>query len=367
MVYMSEWIKNIIIENSIKIFEYPTLQEFCFLFLYDKNKLNTKNLDDLLGEEEILAAKGYMGIIPDNDELKIGEKPENNKIVHYKLDKYKLIGICLSSDSNSTPYKYLEEFVANSSSLELFLIQKFFPEFKNTFIEKLKKDSNDNASFKILKHIFIKQQDSEVANFITEISRKDLETIDLIVLAEFQEYNSKQAIQKVSYLNFTSKELILNILDNFENAVTKITDPKERYGGKTANPKKTAKTIISIEDEYDVQDILYVILKSVFPKIKYENPLSKYGGSSTRLDFVLEEEGIIIEVKQIKITEKNDKTFITQIKIDLQSYHVLDYLQDIIFFIYAPNAIQDINNFKELEGEQSIKGKKFNVKVIVIR
>lgn len=363
---MSVWINDIIIANSIKIFEYPTLQEFCFLFLYDKNKLKTKNLDDLLGEEEVLAAKGYMGITPDSEELKIWEKPENNKIAHYKLDKYKLIGICLNSDSKSTPHKYLKEFVANSSALELFLIQKFFPEFKNSFIEKLKKENNCNASLKILKYIFINQE-SEIRNSITEISRRDLEAIDLIVLAEFQEYNSKQVIQKVSYLNFTTKELILTILENFENAVTKITDPKERYGGKTVKPKKTPKTIISIEDEYDVQDILYVVLKSVFPKIKYENPLSKYGGSSTRLDFVLQEEGIIIEVKQIKITEKNDKTFINQIKIDLQSYHVLDYLQEIIFFIYAPNAIQDINNFKELEGEQSINGKTFNVKIIVVR
>lgn len=61
------------------------------------------------------------------------------------------------------------------------------------------------------------------------------------------------------------------------------------------------------------------------------------------------------------------KKYTKQMKEDLQSYHVVNVLTEIIFFIYAPNAIQDINNFNELEGEQTIQGKTFNVKVIVVR
>ena len=86
-----------------------------------------------------------------------------------------------------------------------------------------------------------------------------------------------------------------------------------------------------------------------------------------KLDFVLIEEGIIIEVKQIREEEKNDKKFIQQIKIDLQSYHVLDYLKEIIFYVYAPKAIQDVNNFYELEGPQTINNKSFDVKIIVVQ
>lgn len=364
---MGSWL-NDIIKNSInRIFEYPTVQEYCFLYLYDKAKLAIIDVDDLQGEEEILAAKGFKNISPDREELLIIEKKTYKKIAHYKDDKYKLIGICLAAGNASIAYNHLKNFINNSNSLESFLVQKFFTEFSQDFLEQLKYDVRDNSSIKILKYIYFDQYENEIGNLITELSKKELETVDLIVLYELQSHFSKQVTQKTTYKNLTPRGLIIEVLENFENAVIKITDPKERYGGKTANPKKTPKIVISIEDEYDVQDILYVVLKSVFPKIKYENPLAKFGGRSTRLDFVLMEEGVIIEVKQINENERNDKKFIDQMKIDLESYHVLDYLNELIFFIYAPKAIQDLDNFMELEGERTIQGKTFNVTVVVVK
>lgn len=188
----------------------------------------------------------------------------------------------------------------------------------------------------------------------------------MIILNELLNFYSKQAVQITTYVGFTARDLIIRILENFENAVKKIIDPTQRYGGKTANPKKVPKTVLKIDDEYDVQDILYVVLKSVFSTIKYEDPIIKRGGSSKRLDFIYHEGGIIIEVKQINQSEKNDTKFTTQIKDDLQSYSVLDYLKDIIFFIYAPNAIEDVNNFYELEKPQTIGDVSFNVKMILV-
>jgi hypothetical protein len=361
------WINEIIQQNASRIFEYPTIQEFCYLRIFDENQLQSKNISNLQGEEEVLAAKGFRGTTPNSEELSIINKPINKRIVHYKHDKYKLIGICLASDKNSQAYKYIQDFVNKATSKETFLVQKFFPEFKKSFLEKLKSENTNDTATKILKHIYQNEYESEIEIFITELSRKELETFDLIILAELQSHFSKKVVKKTIYQNLSAKDLIIEILENFENAVIKITDPKERYGGKSSNPKKQPKTVIKIEDEYDVQDLLYVSLKSVFPTMKYENPLAKFGGKSTRLDFVLMEEGVIIEVKQINASEKNDSKFTDQLKIDIESYHLLDYLKDLIFYIYAPNAIQDSDNFYELQGERQIKGKTFNVKIIMVR
>lgn len=360
------WINDIIQQNANRIFEYPTVQEFCFLRIYDENQLQSKSIDNLQGEEETLAAKGFKGIAPDNEDLSIINKPESKRVAHYRYDKYKLIGISLSSNKQSQAYTHLQNFVRQAIAKEIFLVQKFFPEFHQSFLDKLKTDNSNDASTKILKYIYQNQFETEIDSFVTELSRKDLETLDLIILAELQSHFSKQAVTKTTYINFSAKDLIIQILENFENAVIKITDPKERYGGKSSNSKKQPKTVIKIEDEYDVQDLLYVSLKSVFPTIKYENPLAKFGGKSTRLDFVLMEEGIIIEVKQINESEKNDSKFTDQLKIDIESYHVLEYLTDLIFYIYAPKAIQDINNFLEIQGKRSIEERTFNVKVIVV-
>lgn len=361
------WINDIIQQNASRIFEYPTIQEFCYLRIIDENQLQSKSIDSLQGEEEALAAKGFKGIAINIEELSIINKPENTRVAHYRYDKYKLIGISLTSDKNSQAYKYLQNFVCQTSAKEIFLLQKFFPEFQQNFLDKLKTENKSDVSTKILKYIYQNEFENEIGNFITDLSRKELETIDLIILSELQSHFSKQAVKKTTYKNLSAKDMIIGMLENFENAVIKIIDPKERYGGKTSNPKKQPKTVIKIEDEYDVQDLLYVSFKSVFPTMKYENPLAKFGGKSTRLDFVLMEEGIIIEVKQIKESEKNDSKFTDQLKIDIESYHLLDYLTDLIFYIYAPNAIQDIDNFEELQGERNVKGKIFNVKIIIVR
>lgn len=354
------WINDIIKHNAIRIFEYPTVQEYCFLRIFDEKQLQNKSIADLQGEEETLAAKGFKGITPDKEELSIIDKPESKRIAHYKQDKYKLIGICLSSDKNSHAYKHLQDYVSKATALETFLVQKFFTEYQQLFFDKLKSENTIDLATKILKFIYLNEFQDEIDSFIADSSRRELETIELIVLSELQSYFSKQAIQKTIYKNLSGKDLILEILENFENSVKKITEVSFRYGKDKQN-----RNLIAIKDEYDVQDLLYVILKAVFPGMKYEDDTSNYGGSAKRLDFYLKEDGVIIEVKQINTAD--DKKYTKQMKEDLQSYHVVNVLKDIIFFIYAPNAIQDINNFKELEGVQTIQGKTFNVKVIVVR
>jgi hypothetical protein len=357
---MSTWINDIIQHNKKKIFEYPTIQEYCFLYLYDKELLKNKNIDDLQGEEEILSAKGYKQIYPDIEELNIITRSINTKIAHYSHDKYKLIGICLVSEVNSKAYEYLEYFVNNASTIEVFLIQKFFQKYEDVFKMKLLSDAGNTPTLNILKYIYQESDLPTIDDDITKLSQKDLETIDLIVLLELQNFYSKKAISKTTYLNLNSKDIIVGILNNFENAIKKITDQSMRYG-----KEKQDRLLIKINDEYDVQDLLYVILKSIFPQIKYEDDISNYGGSSKRLDFYLQEDGIILEVKEIN--KADDKKYTKQMKEDLQSYHVVNNLSYIIFFIYAPNAIQDVNSFLEMEGQQTIQNKTFNVIVIVIQ
>ncbi|AZB34251.1 PD-(D/E)XK nuclease domain-containing protein [Chryseobacterium bernardetii] len=356
---MDNWIPDIIKKNTDRVFEYPTVQEFCFYKLYNKAKLENLQVDKLSGEEEILAAKGYKSLTPTPEELSIVNKPENNRIAHYKYDKYKLIGICLAHGKNGLPYEYLQNFVLTASVLELFLIQKFFPEFKDAFNIKLSSIKDNNLSVKLLKYIFLNNSDENIDNIITGLSSNDLETEEILTLMELQSFYSKMAVQQVIYKDLTAKDLIIAILKNFENSIKKISDKAMRYGKEKQN-----RAVISINDEYDVQDLLYIPLKSIFPEIKYEDDIGNYGGSAKRLDFYLREEGIIIEVKHINIAD--DKKYTKQMKEDLQSYHVVNKLNDIIFFIYAPNAIQDINNFNELQNIQTIHDKTFNVIVIVV-
>ncbi|WP_445923668.1 PD-(D/E)XK nuclease domain-containing protein, partial [Klebsiella pneumoniae] len=59
-----------------------------------------------------------------------------------------------------------------------------------------------------------------------------------------------------------------------------------------------------ISDEYDVQDLLHALLHIYFDDIRPEEWTPNYAGGSSRVDFLLKNEVIIIEVKKTRATLK---------------------------------------------------------------
>lgn len=55
---------------------------------------------------------------------------------------------------------------------------------------------------------------------------------------------------------------------------------------------------LSIEDEYDVQDLLHALLHLYFNDIRPEEWTPSYAGKSARVDFLLKNEKTVIEVKK---------------------------------------------------------------------
>ena len=58
--------------------------------------------------------------------------------------------------------------------------------------------------------------------------------------------------------------------------------------------------ISEIKDEYDVQDLLNALLRLNFDDVRPEEYTPSYAGSSTRVDFLLKKEKIVIEVKKTR-------------------------------------------------------------------
>lgn len=156
------------------------------------------------------------------------------------------------------------------------------------------------------------------------------------------------------YHGLTALELIEQTLYEFSNTVKKIT----------LNRRKDH-TLFEINDEYDVQDLVYVMLKGILPHLKEEEPTPSIGGKFNRIDFI-DMNGTLIEIKMMK-SKDTQKEFIEQLKIDIQSYYLSPMLKNLIFFIYDPfNKTKDKHLFDDLEGEQTIKGINFNIKMILV-
>jgi len=84
------------------------------------------------------------------------------------------------------------------------------------------------------------------------------------------------------------KKLLENIFNNFHSYVNQL---KNRHDKRAP---------LEIDDEYDVQDALHAILKLHFKDIREEEYTPSYAGSSSRVDFLLKEEQIVIEVKKLE-------------------------------------------------------------------
>lgn len=166
----------------------------------------------------------------------------------------------------------------------------------------------------------------------------------------------EKSLLKIKYISLNSEELVRNMLNNFSNSIQKII--KNRRKGHTDFP---------INDEYDVQDILYVILKSVFPHLRDEDAIAKVGAKSTKIDLILRNERILIEAKMIKQSDTNETHFIEELKVDFESYHQCDWLSKLFCFVYDPyKKTKDLSNFHDLNGTREKNGHKFNVEVIVV-
>lgn len=119
---------------------------------------------------------------------------------------------------------------------------------------------------------------------------------------------------------------------------------------------------IEIKDEYDVQDLLHAILKLHFDDVRKEENLPSYAGSSSRVDFALKKEEILIEVKKTRHNLK-DKELGEQLILDKAHYKVNSDYKTLICFIYDPEEL--INNPTGLERDLSEVNSELRVLVVI--
>jgi len=118
----------------------------------------------------------------------------------------------------------------------------------------------------------------------------------------------------------------------------------------------------AITDEYDLQDIFRALLWLFFDDIRPEEYTPSYAGKSSKIDFILKKERIVVE---LKMTNRNlrDKKVGDQLIIDIERYRSHPDCQTIICFVYDPEHF--VKNPVGLENDLSRRQDNLDVKVIV--
>lgn len=347
MVYLRE----IIEKNKTLISQYNNIETVAYL--YASSSIQSSEIENInfeLTPEESIALNGYLNKSDSYENIiSIISKPPV-KGIDATSNIFKLAGLYLGAKDQLK--ERLTERFNRGDIKEQFFLSKIEPSLKNVLIDNLSIDLNNSFSVLINKLLGINDISEKNVNLaLTSIVSKDLDIHSLLLLEDIE----KQLLE-VKFISKNSEEVLRDIFYNFPNAVQKII--KNRRKG---HPE------FEIKDEYDVQDILYVIVKSFFHNMRDEDPIPKVGGKSTKIDLILREEKILIEVKMIKEKDSNETHFIEQLKVDFESYHKCIWLEKLFCFVYDPfKKTRDISNFNDLNGDRTKGNHSYNVEVIVV-
>lgn len=146
-------------------------------------------------------------------------------------------------------------------------------------------------------------------------------------------------------------QLIERILLKFPAVVKEI---RQRYGNRPT---------FVIKDEYDVHDLLRGLLRLYFDDVREEEWTPSYAGASARMDFLLKNEQIVIEVKMAR-KGLSQKQIREQLIIDKAHYRKHPDCKKLYCFIYDPEG--KIKNPRGYEKDLSEKIGDFETKVLVV-
>lgn len=123
------------------------------------------------------------------------------------------------------------------------------------------------------------------------------------------------------------------------------------------------RTTLAIDDEYDVQDLLHALLYLHFDDVRAEEWTPSYAGGASRMDFLLKNEQLVIEVKKSR-KGMSSADLGSQLIVDMTRYAVHPDCKCLVCFVYDPEG--RLGNPAGIENDLSKISDGLQVKAIVV-
>ncbi len=183
----------------------------------------------------------------------------------------------------------------------------------------------------------------EVETLVREVVSRAIE-FKKVADSILSQYKHPIEVEKAS-------RIIERIFERFPVVVKEIN---RRYGGRLP---------FKIKDEHDVHDLLRGLLRLYFDDIRDEEWTPSYAGASARMDFLLKNEQIVIEVKMVR-KGLGQKKIREQLIIDKAHYRTHPDCKKLYCFIYDPEG--KIKNPRGFEKDLSEKIDGFETRVLIV-
>jgi REase_DpnII-MboI len=158
--------------------------------------------------------------------------------------------------------------------------------------------------------------------------------------------NSDESVASMS----SALEQVVEICNNFHKVVKQL---RSRHGHRPT---------LNVNDEYDVQDLLHSLLHLYFADIRAEEWTPSNAAQCTRIDFLLKNESIVIEVKKTRkgLTAKEVSSELIE---DIHRYQSHPDCKTLICFVYDPE--ERVVNPRGIEKDLNTNTEDFNVYVLI--
>jgi hypothetical protein len=146
--------------------------------------------------------------------------------------------------------------------------------------------------------------------------------------------------------------LVENLCNRFHLVATQLRD------------RHVERETLNVQDEYDVQDLFHSLLHLHFDDIRPEEWSPSNAGKSTRMDFLLKQERIVVEIKKAR-KGLDAKTVGSELIEDIYRYKSHPDCDALICFVYDPDG--RISNPRGLENDLRKNTSELIVEVFVRR
>lgn len=161
----------------------------------------------------------------------------------------------------------------------------------------------------------------------------------------------KENVTQEQPSTINSIENVIKICSTFHRVARQL---RQRHDGRGT---------LTIEDEYDLQDLFHALLRIFFEDVRPEEWTPSYAGGSSRVDFLLRQEKIVIELKKTR-NNLGAKEAGSQLLIDIARYQCHPDCKNLICFVYDPEG--RIGNPKGLEDDlNNLSNEKINIIAII--
>jgi len=193
-------------------------------------------------------------------------------------------------------------------------------------------------------------------------------TVIQTCIGEGSVYSQERYVERAFLL--TKLDAIIKYLNTLDigNKIDTITTLERIFSrfhqvARQLRSRHGSRETLDVHDEYDVQDLLHALLKLYFDDIRPEEWTPSYAGGSGKMDFLLKDEKIVIEVKKTR-DDLRDKKIGDQLTVDIARYKEHPDCKTLACFVYDPEG--KLGNPKGLEGDLAKSStESLNVRVFI--